>query len=152
MRRIIEKNVRVPDRVLGDLGAQYAACKVGERELGKLFARYGRETMRAHIAELLDYAERVTRAEIARWPRGTYRFTDHLDSDGFSDDPVPLTVAITVHDDGHLTCDWTGSSPASEGRAELHAVLHEVVHVSVGALGAAPGRAEQRRASSAAST
>jgi N-methylhydantoinase B len=50
MRRIIEKNVRVPERVLGDLGAQYAACKVGERELGKLFARYGRQTLHAHIA------------------------------------------------------------------------------------------------------
>src|SRR6185436_15527898 len=121
MQRIIEKNVRVPERVLGDLGAQYAACKVGERELGKLFARYGRQTMHAHVAELLDYAERVTRAEIARWPRGTYRFTDHLDSDGLSDDPVPLTVAITVHDDGHLTCDWTGSSP--QVRAALNSTL-----------------------------
>ena len=47
MRRMIEKNVRVPERVLGDLGAQYAACKVGERELGKLFARYGRRDLRA---------------------------------------------------------------------------------------------------------
>jgi N-methylhydantoinase B len=109
--RIIEKNVRVPDRVLGDIGAEYAACKVGERELRRLFARYGRETVRAYMAELLDYAERVTRAEIARWPAGTYRFTDYLDSDGLSDEPVPLTVAITIHDDGHLTCDWTGSSP-----------------------------------------
>jgi N-methylhydantoinase B len=109
--RIIEKNVRVPDRVLGDIGAEYAACKVGEREVRRLFARYGRETVRAYVAELLDYAERVTRAEIARWPKGTYMFTDYLDSDGFSDDPVPLTVAVTIHDDGHLTCDWTGSSP-----------------------------------------
>ena len=119
--RIIEKNVRVPDRVLGDIGAEYAACKVGEREVRRLFARYGRETVRAYTAELLDYAERVTRAEIARWPRGTYRFTDHLDSDGFSDDPVPLTVALTIHDDGHLTCDWTGSSP--QVKAALNSTL-----------------------------
>jgi N-methylhydantoinase B len=109
--RIIARNVRVPDRVLGDIGAEYAACTVGERELRRLFARHGRETVRAYMAELLDYAERVTRAEIARWPQGTYRFTDYLDSDGLSDAPVPLTVAITVHGDGHLTCDWTGSSP-----------------------------------------
>ncbi len=121
MRRIIEKNVRVPDRVLGDLDAEYAACKVGERELGKLFARYGRETVRRYMTELLDYAERVTRAEIARWPQGTYRFTDYLDSDGFSDAPVPLTVAITVHADGHLTCDWTGSAP--QVRAALNSTL-----------------------------
>jgi N-methylhydantoinase B len=119
--RIIEKNVRVPDRVLGDIGAEYAACRVGERELTRLFGRYGRETVRAYMAELLDYAERVTRAEIARWPAGTYRFTDYLDSDGFSDTPVPLTVAITIHDDGHLTCDWTGSSP--QVKAALNSTL-----------------------------
>jgi N-methylhydantoinase B len=119
--RIIEKNVRVPDRVLGDIGAEYAACRVGERELAKLFARYGRETTRGYLAALLDYAERVTRAEIARWPRGTYRFTDYLDSDGFSDAPVPLTVAITVHDGGHLTCDWAGSAP--QVKAALNSTL-----------------------------
>ncbi|HSE02725.1 MAG TPA: hydantoinase B/oxoprolinase family protein [Methylomirabilota bacterium] len=121
VRRIIEKNVRVPDRVLGDLGAQYAACKVGERELGRLYARYGRDEARRYTAELLDYAERLTRAEISRWPRGTYTFTDHLDSDGFSDEPVPLRVAITVHADGHLTCDWTGS--AAQVRAALNSTL-----------------------------
>jgi N-methylhydantoinase B len=121
VRRIIEKNVRVPERVLGDIGAEYAACKVGERELARLFARYGREATRGYLDALLDYAERVTRAEIARWPRGTYRFTDHLDSDGFSDAPVPLTVAITVHEDGHLTCDWTGSAP--QVKAALNSTL-----------------------------
>jgi N-methylhydantoinase B len=119
--RIIEKNVRVPDRVLGDIGAEYAACKVGEREVRRLFARYGRDTVRAYMAELLDYAERVTRAEIARWPKGTYRFTDHLDSDGFSDEPVPLTVALTIHENGQLTCDWTGSSP--QVKAALNSTL-----------------------------
>ena len=119
--RLLAANVRVPDRVLGDIGAEYAACKVGERELTKLFTRYGREATRAHVAALLDYAERVTRAEIARWPAGTYRFTDHLDSDGLSDAPVPLTVAITVHADGHLTCDWTGSSP--QVKAALNSTL-----------------------------
>jgi N-methylhydantoinase B len=121
VRRIIEKNVRVPDRVLGDLGAQYAACKVGERELGRLYARHGRDEVRRYTAELLDYAERLTRAEIARWPRGTFTFTDHLDSDGFSDAPIPLRVAITVHPDGHLTCDWSGSAP--QVRAALNSTL-----------------------------
>jgi N-methylhydantoinase B len=120
MRRILQANVRVPERVLGDIGAEYAACKVGERELTKLFARYGREATRGYLTALLDYAERVTRAEIARWPRGTYRFTDYLDSDGFSEVPVPLTVAITVHD-GHLTCDWTGSAP--QVKAALNSTL-----------------------------
>ena len=81
----------------------------------------GATTVRRYTAELLDYAERLTRAEIARWPRGTFRFTDHLDSDGLDDEPVPLTVAITVHADGHLTCDWTGSAP--QVRAALNSTL-----------------------------
>jgi N-methylhydantoinase B len=112
--RIIEKNVRVPDRVLGDLGAQYAACKVGARELLKLLRRHGAATTHAYQDALLDYAERLTRAEIRRWPKGRFTFTDHLDDDGFSDAPIPLTVTITVHDD-HLTCDYTGSSPQVKG-------------------------------------
>ena len=118
--RIIEKNVRVPDRVLGDLGAQYAACKVGEREFLKLLRRYGAPTTRAYEDALLDYAERLTRAEIRRWPKGRFTFTDHLDDDGLSDTPIPLTVTLTVHDD-HLTCDYTGSSP--QVRAALNSTL-----------------------------
>lgn len=121
VRRIIERNVRVPDRVLGDIGAQYAACKVGERELLKLYARHGTEQLHAYTEALLDYAERLTRAEIARWPKGRFTFTDYLDSDGFDDVPVPITVAITVHDDGHLTCDWTGS--AAQVKAALNSTL-----------------------------
>jgi N-methylhydantoinase B len=111
LRDIIALNVRVPDRVLGDLGAQYAACQVGARELGRLAARHGANGLRAHMAGLLDYAERMARAEIATWPTGTYRFTDHIDSDGLSDAPVPLTVAVTVPGDGTLRVDWAGSSP-----------------------------------------
>jgi N-methylhydantoinase B len=120
VRRIIEKNVRVPDRVLGDLGAQYAACTVGEREFRALLDRHGPATARGYMAELLDYAERLTRSEIRRWPKGTFRFTDYLDDDGFSDDPVPIAVAITVHDD-HLSVDYTGSAP--QVKAALNSTL-----------------------------
>ena len=89
----LEKNVRVPDRVIGDIQAQYAACKEGERELARLLERYGPDPARAYMAELIDYAERMTRSEIRRWPKGTFTFTDHLDSDGLSDEPVPIRYA-----------------------------------------------------------
>ncbi|MGB7240690.1 MAG: hydantoinase B/oxoprolinase family protein, partial [Sulfitobacter sp.] len=85
---IIERNVRVPDRVLGDLKAQRAACHVGARELAKLITKYGRAVARTYFAELLDYAERMARDDIKDWPDGTYRFTDYIDDDGFSDDPI----------------------------------------------------------------
>lgn len=110
LERIIALNVRVPDRVLGDLRAQYAASQVGVRELGRLFARYGAATLRGYLDELLDYAERLARAEIRGWPKGTFTFTDHIDDDGLSPEPIPIRVAITVHDD-HVTVDYAGSAP-----------------------------------------
>ncbi|MGA8079628.1 MAG: hydantoinase B/oxoprolinase family protein [Xanthobacteraceae bacterium] len=110
LQDLIALNVRVPDRVIGDLHAQYAACLVGAREIGRLVTRHGGQRIRAYFDALLDYAERMTRAEIATWPPGTYRFTDQIDNDGFSDEPVPLTVAVTVRQDGSLKVDWEGSS------------------------------------------
>ncbi len=106
---IIERNVRVPDRVLGDLKAQRAACHVGGRELAKLISRYGRDAARTYFAELLDYAERMAREDIRSWPDGTYRFADHIDDDGLSDEPIPIRVAITVDGD-QLIVDYEGSS------------------------------------------
>ncbi|WP_338879312.1 hydantoinase B/oxoprolinase family protein [Achromobacter veterisilvae] len=120
MERLIARNVRVPDRVLGDLRAQYAAAKVGVRELTALFDRYGREGSRAYFAELLDYAERLTREEIRSWPKGTYHFLDHIDDDGLSPEPIPIQVALTVHED-HVSVDYTGTS--EQVRAAINSTL-----------------------------
>jgi N-methylhydantoinase B len=107
---LIKINVRVPERVWGDLAAQYAAAQVGKRGLEKLFQRYGAAEVEAYMAELLDYAERLTRAEIGSWPQGTYEFTDHIDNDGLSNVPIPIKAAITVRAGGGLLVDYTGSS------------------------------------------
>ncbi|WP_454724850.1 MULTISPECIES: hydantoinase B/oxoprolinase family protein [Cupriavidus] len=120
LERIIAQNVRVPDRVLGDLKAQYAATQVGVRELTALFDRYGRADTRAYLNELLDYAERLTREEIRKWPKGTFHFTDYIDDDGLSPEPIPIQVALTVHDD-HVSADYTGSSP--QVRAAINSTL-----------------------------
>ena len=110
LEKLIKINVRVPERVWGDLQAQYAASQVGAKGLGRLFERYGADEVEQYMAELMDYAERMTREEIRRWPKGTYTFVDHIDSDGFSDDPIPIKVAITVEEDS-LVVDYAGSSP-----------------------------------------
>ena len=52
----------------------------------------------------------MTREEIATWKDGTYTFEDHIDDDGFSDEPLPIRVAITVSGDGVLV-DYSGSAP-----------------------------------------
>lgn len=110
LEQLIKINVRVPDRVWGDIQAQYAASQVGARSLTKLFERYGADDVERYMQELLDYAERMTRQEIRSWPKGTYRFVDYIDSDGFTDDPIPIKVAVTVGDE-ELIVDYAGSSP-----------------------------------------
>jgi N-methylhydantoinase B len=117
--------------VWGDLQAQYAASQVGAKGLGRLFERYGADEVERYMAELMDYAERMTRAEIRQWPKGTYTFVDHIDSDGFTDDPIPIKVAITVEGDG-LVVDYTGSSP--QVKAALNSTLsytHSNTYLSV---------------------
>ena len=120
IERLIGLNVRVPDRVIGDLRAQYAATQVGVRELSALFDRYGAVSARRYFVELLDYAERLTREEIKTWPKGTYHFTDYIDDDGLSPEAIPICVALTVHED-YVSVDYTGSAP--QVRAAINSTL-----------------------------
>jgi N-methylhydantoinase B len=111
---IVEKNVRLPDLVLGDLEAQHATCRIGERELLRLIARHGAEQLDAYFDRLIDYGEILTRREIGKWPDGDYAFTDYIDGDGFSSTAIPICCRIIVAGD-HLTVDFAGSSPQVRG-------------------------------------
>ncbi len=111
---IIALNVRVPDRVMGDLYAQYAACQVGIRELNKLADKYTAPILRSYYATLLDYAETMTRKEIRTWPSGDFYFEDFIDDDGLDPEPIKIAVTLSVHD-GSVTIDFTGSSPQVRG-------------------------------------
>lgn len=112
--KIIEKNVRLPDLVIGDLEAQYATCNIGEREMKKLAARYGVVSLNDYFDELIDYGEKLTRAAISSWQDGEYHFTDVIDGDGFSDDAILIKCCIKVKGD-HLEVSFDGSSPQVRG-------------------------------------
>jgi N-methylhydantoinase B len=112
---LIEKNVRVPVKVFGDLRAQLAACHIAEQALIDMADRYGVEKLAHYMTELVDYAERMTRAAIRGLPDGVYDFLDHIDDDGIDvGRPIPLQVTITKQGDG-ITVDWTGTSPQVKG-------------------------------------
>ena len=108
--RIIQCNVRVPKAVLGDMRAQHGACIAGERGLLKLIERYGVKELEAYTDDLLDYAERLTRAEIARWPDGDYQFVEYVDGDGMGSELLPIQITMRVRGDA-LTVDFSGTSP-----------------------------------------
>ena len=114
MFRLIERNVRVPDKVLGDVRSLIAACAIGEREIIKLCMQHGTVSFVEQCRDLLDYTERFTRAEIAKLPDGTYRFADHIDLDGIDPEPIRFEVAITVSGD-EMIVDFEGTSPQVRG-------------------------------------
>ena len=114
LRTILEA-VRTPEEREGDLRAQLGACKVGEMRLLELVRRFGSEEVQYLCAELLDYSERLMRAELARMPAGVYEAEDFLDDDGFNRQPARIRVKIAL-DPKSATADvdFTGSSPQVE--------------------------------------
>src|SRR5947207_15142662 len=64
--RLLEKNVRLPVRVFGDMRAQLAAYHIAEEAFGRLVAKHGIGQVLTYMEEMLDYTERLTRAR--RWP------------------------------------------------------------------------------------
>ncbi len=113
--RLIEANVRVPVKVLGDLRAQLAACHICEQGIAELAGHYGADAVRRLMTELIDYSEQMTRAAIRELPDGVYDFLDHIDDDGIDvGRPIPLQVKVTKQDD-HMLVDWTGTAPQVKG-------------------------------------
>src|SRR5579884_3642148 len=119
---LILRNVRTPDERRGDLAAQVAANRTAERRLQEVAERYGIAVVEEHIDALIAYAERITRQTIEQIPDGTYHFTDYMDDDGFSDEPIPIKVALTVRG-GELTVDFTGSAPQVHGSVNAVAAV-----------------------------
>ena len=102
-------NTRMPDASIGDLGAQIAAIRTGERRLSQLLGRIGAETYRASCQDIFGQARRLDREAISAIADGTWSREGYLDDDGFGDEPIRVALKLTIEGD-RLTVDLTGSS------------------------------------------
>jgi N-methylhydantoinase B len=123
---LIRFNSRMPDLVIGDLEAQVAATRTGERRLMELHRKFGAAAFDTAIAQILAHGEAVARKELAKLPHGQWTARDLVDSDGISDDPVPIEVTVTI-DDGGMHCDFSASSPAVRGPINMPFGLTQTV-------------------------
>ena len=113
--RMIERNVRLPGRVFGDIRSQLAACEIAARGMADLVARYGADQVRALMIATMDYSERLTRHCLLELPDGEATFTDWIDDDQIdAGKPIPLVCTIRKYGDT-MEVDWTGSSPQVKG-------------------------------------
>jgi N-methylhydantoinase B len=104
--------MRRPDQRRADLRAQLAAGRAGAGRLAELQSRVGRAKLAAAFGEVLDYAERRTRACLTELDDGTRTATDVLE--GADGKDIELQLTATVAGD-RLTLDFAGSAPQHPG-------------------------------------
>lgn len=113
--RLILGNVRVPDKVRGDMMAQHTANLTAAARLRALFRDQGRETVEAAFDQILDRSEQRMREALAKVPPGTYSFDDQMDDYGPGTEPVRFSVDITFAEGpegAEVTVDFSRSSDA----------------------------------------
>lgn len=111
---LLTKNTRVPQYIEGDIQAHRAALTAAKKELHRLERKYGSETVRQGMTEVLEYTENRTRRAIGEIPDGEYHATDYGDCDGITDESIHLDVTVSVDGD-EITVDFAGTDDAVPG-------------------------------------
>ena len=105
---ILRMNCRVPELAMGDMRAQIAAIRTGERRLGDLLRRYGNAAFHESVEMIFDQTERRTRAEVKSIPDGVYEAESFMDDDGVViGQHIRIAVRIEVRGD-QMTIDLSG--------------------------------------------
>ncbi len=112
--RELAGRMRGAEERLADLRAQRAANLTGSRRLGELAESSGAAGLAAGMAEILDYAERRTRAALAALPDGVYEAEDVLEGGRDGSRELRLRLRATIRADA-LRLDFDGSEPQVEG-------------------------------------
>lgn len=107
-------NVRTAEKTRGDLMAQVAANRLGERRVLELIAEWGVEKFQTSNEALVDYAERRTRAALSLLPDGTGRFVDHLEHNGIAPEQLPIVATVTKQG-SEIIVDLTETTDQTKG-------------------------------------
>lgn len=111
---MIAANIRI-DFVMEDVKSMIGVCQVGGRRLTEVVERYGLTRFDAHMEYVLASSERQVRAEIARWPDGTYHGESWMVSDGL-DTTKHYRIAVEVRISGdEITFDFSATDDQAPG-------------------------------------
>lgn len=111
---IIRRKSRLPIPLVGDLHAQIAACRMGERRYVDILDKFGLESVRASMAAIFETTAALEREAIRAIPNGVYTAEGCQDDDFVTDEPSWVQVKVTV-DDERIYIDTTGSSEQRQG-------------------------------------
>jgi N-methylhydantoinase B len=109
-------NVRTAREREGDLTSQIGACRVGAQRLAEMTSKYGLARVQRNTRALLDYSERLMRAELAKLPAGEFAAEDFMDDDGVNDRPIRIRVTLRIDPRRkRAEVDFTGTDPQVAG-------------------------------------
>jgi N-methylhydantoinase B len=101
---MIENNIRVPHKTLGDIRAQASSCLTGIRRYLEAVERFGLETIERTADMLIAETEDRLKAGLDRLP----------DDDGITDEAVPIRVKI-IKKGRDVIVDLTGCADQVRG-------------------------------------
>jgi N-methylhydantoinase B len=107
----LSSQMRQPDQRRADLRAQLAAGRVGARRLQELYERVGNDRLQRAFTEVLDYAERRTRACLRELEDGERTARDVLEARAGD---LEIVLAATVTGE-RVTLDFTGTAAQHDG-------------------------------------
>jgi N-methylhydantoinase B len=114
--RIIVRNSRLADHLMGDLDAEQGAARLGCRRIIALAERYGVETLEAAFDQILKNTAEIFRREILpKIKDGVYHFEDYIEADGVDEGRLhALRLTMTKTRD-KITLDFTGTDAEAKG-------------------------------------
>jgi N-methylhydantoinase B len=113
--RIISRNSRTPDKVVGDVHALVAGVNVIARRVEELQARFGPDVVQACTRRDIDDSERRMRASLAELPAGRYEGAFSIAGDGVEQRAFEVRVAVTLDGTGAVDVDLAGTSAQAKG-------------------------------------
>jgi N-methylhydantoinase B len=123
IERIIAANSRTPELVLGDIRGQLGADRLGEKRLGELIGKYGRDKILACWDRLFEISEQRLRKSFAEWKDGRFEAERFVDDDGI-DLNTPVRIHVVVEKTGdRLHLDFSGCADQTKGPANVRPPL-----------------------------
>ncbi len=107
---LIELNVRTPWDRMGDMQAQYQACRIMDTRLREYCEKFGKDVVLQAFEEIMDHSERIFREEVAELPDGNYEFLEIIDHDEGVEGEPPVEVHLEMRIKGdQVTLDFSRS-------------------------------------------
>jgi len=107
--QIVKANTRLPVETEGDIYSLINCNEIGCRRLSEMMAEFGLPALDDLSTHILESSRAAVLAEIARLPRGSWRY--EMTIDGY-DSPVTLAATTTIAEDA-VKVDFAGSSRAA---------------------------------------